>query len=654
MKYRPEIDGLRAVAVIPVILFHAGFSTFSGGFVGVDIFFVISGYLITTIILSEMEQGTFSIINFYERRARRILPALFLVMLFSLLFAWLWLMPSDMKSFSQSLVAVSIFSSNIFFWRESGYWDTASEFKPLLHTWSLAVEEQYYVFFPIFLLVMWRFGKRWIISSFILVTGISFAAAEWGAYHKPSATFYLLPTRGWELAIGAGIAFYFFYRKQIMQNLFSHKLIDEIFGFLGLFMIGYAIFVFDERTPFPSFYSLVPTLGTGLLILFLSDQTLVGRLLSAKPILAIGLISYSAYLWHQPLFAFARHRSLTEPSEFIYAVLIFITISLAYLSWRYVEKPFRTKGLLRRQEIFSFALTISGIFIFIGLTGHFSNGFEGRFATDELSNGLINQRLKVNYGLSETCEGKFTLSVDCRTDDKPEILVWGDSYAMHLVQGIIASNPNAKIVQMTKSACGPFFDISPVTREFPVNWAKGCLDFTEEVRKWIKANDSVKYAVVSSLFSQYISDENKLLLRNGEFDKPNIDFVTKEFVRTLDELKSLGITPVVFSPPPANSMDLGRCLVKAKQYNVALDECDFDIAHMATERKHAYELLDRINRRYRVIRLDKLICDDYMCKSHIGDNWIFRDNGHLSYEGSKTLGEKYSFYELIIENEQDL
>ena len=182
MDYRREIDGLRAIAVVPVILFHAGFETFSGGFVGVDVFFVISGYLITSIILAELEQGKFSIVNFYERRARRILPALFLVMLVCIPFAWLWLLPSDMKDFSQSLVAVAVFASNILFWRESGYFDTAAELKPLLHTWSLAVEEQYYVLFPLFLMLFWRLGKRWILGTLGLVFVASLAVAQWAAY----------------------------------------------------------------------------------------------------------------------------------------------------------------------------------------------------------------------------------------------------------------------------------------------------------------------------------------------------------------------------------------------------------------------------------------------------------------------------------------
>ena len=215
MKYRPEIDGLRAIAVIPVILFHANFQLFSGGYVGVDIFFVISGYLITTIILTEKEQSTFSLINFYERRARRIIPALFFVMFATLPFAWLWLIPSHLDDFSQSLMAVAVFSSNVLFWQETGYWGTANELKPLLHTWSLAVEEQYYVLFPLYLMMMWRFKKRWILGSFLIIAAISLAAAEWSSQHYPIAGFFLLPTRAWELAIGASLAFYFLYRKKI-------------------------------------------------------------------------------------------------------------------------------------------------------------------------------------------------------------------------------------------------------------------------------------------------------------------------------------------------------------------------------------------------------------------------------------------------------
>ena len=207
VKYRAEIDGLRALAVLPVILFHADFELFSGGFVGVDVFFVISGYLITTIIISEMTEGKFSIINFYERRARRILPALFFVMFACIPFAWMWMLPSQMKDFSQSLIAVSLFASNILFWRESGYFDAAAEEKPLLHTWSLAVEEQYYVLFPIFLILAWRFGKNRVFWMIVVIAAISLLLSELGWRKQPAANFYLAPTRAWELFAGSIAAF---------------------------------------------------------------------------------------------------------------------------------------------------------------------------------------------------------------------------------------------------------------------------------------------------------------------------------------------------------------------------------------------------------------------------------------------------------------
>ena len=207
MKYRAEIDGLRALAVVPVIFFHAGFELFSGGFVGVDVFFVISGYLITTILIEDLENQRFSLVNFYERRARRILPALFFVMFVCIPFAWMWMLPSQMKDFSQSLVAVSLFASNVLFWRESGYFDAAAEEKPLLHTWSLAVEEQYYVLFPIFLFLAWRYGKKRVFWMIVAMASISLLLSEWGWRNKATANFYLAPTRAWELFAGSIAAF---------------------------------------------------------------------------------------------------------------------------------------------------------------------------------------------------------------------------------------------------------------------------------------------------------------------------------------------------------------------------------------------------------------------------------------------------------------
>ena len=334
MEYRREIDGLRALAVIPVVFFHAGFQTFSGGFVGVDVFFVISGYLITSIILAEKQAGTFTLINFYERRARRLLPALFVVMFACLPFAWFWLLPGDMQIFSQSLVAVSVFSSNILFWLTSGYFETAAELKPLLHTWSLAVEEQYYLLFPIFILLAWRFGKRWILTILVVVAIVSLLLAQWGSENKPTFTFFMLLTRGWEILAGTFVAFYFDKKNRMPV---SQSLSQSLSAF-GLLLICVAIFLFDKNTPFPSVYTLVPVVGTALIILFANPQTLVGKLLGRNIFVGVGLISYSAYLWHQPLLAFARHRSIEDLNSFFLVVLCVAAFALAYFSWRYVEK----------------------------------------------------------------------------------------------------------------------------------------------------------------------------------------------------------------------------------------------------------------------------------------------------------------------------
>jgi peptidoglycan/LPS O-acetylase OafA/YrhL len=339
MLYRREIDGLRALAVIPVVFFHAGFNTFSGGYVGVDIFFVISGYLITSIIYSEKLEGTFSLVNFYERRARRILPVLFFVLVVCLPFAWLWLLPQDLKKFSGSLAAVVLFISNHFFSNQSGYFDVAAELKPLLHTWSLSVEEQYYLFFPAFILLAWRLGTRWIFGLVFVLTLLSFGVAQLMSISKPSSAFFLLPTRAWELLIGSMTAFYLLTGKKFEGSIPKFQL----GSMLGLCLIIFAIFYFDHKTPFPSFYTLAPTVGTALIILFATPQTWVGKLLGTPFLVSIGLISYSAYLWHQPILAFSRYESIHEFSQFNLILLVLLPFLLAYFSWKFIEIPFRNK-----------------------------------------------------------------------------------------------------------------------------------------------------------------------------------------------------------------------------------------------------------------------------------------------------------------------
>jgi peptidoglycan/LPS O-acetylase OafA/YrhL len=368
IAHRPEIDGLRAIAVVPVILFHAGFQTFSGGFVGVDVFFVISGYLITSIIIKDIDARRFSFADFYERRARRILPALFAMLALCLPFAWAWMLPVDLKAFSVSLASVCLFASNILFWHQANYFDVGSELKPLLHTWSLAVEEQFYIVHPIVMILLARFARR-RLRLFLGASALaSLFLSQYLSVSHPSFNFYWLPTRAWELLAGSLCA----------VTPIKDRPNVNIPGIVGLGLLLVSIVALSDRTPMPSLYGLIPVLGTCLVILFAKQGTYAARLLSFRPIVLIGLISYSAYLLHQPALALARTRALGPLSTSATLALIALVFAAAYLSWRFVEMPWRTRkgsGAIGRNVLAISAATFAIVFMTIGIGGHVTWGY---------------------------------------------------------------------------------------------------------------------------------------------------------------------------------------------------------------------------------------------------------------------------------------
>ena len=421
MKYRREVDGLRALAVVPVVLLHAGFSTFSGGFVGVDIFFVISGYLITNILLRELEGNAFSLLRFYERRARRILPALFFVMLACMPFAYAWMLPDDLKNFGQSLVATSLFSNNVLLALTSGYWDLTSEFKPLLHTWSLGVEEQYYIFFPIALMLMWRFAKKGITPLLWVVLIASLLLAEWGQRVSPTPTFYMLPTRAWEIVMGA-LAAICLSGDTLAKVGHSAR---QALSLLGLMLIACAVLFFGRGHPSPGLSTVVPTLGAVLIILFANEGTVANRILGHRAMVGIGLISYSIYLWHQPLLAFARIYAVDEPSGVVSACLVLASFVLAYLTWRFIEVPTR-RSTLSRRSVFVWSAVGSLAFIAVGLYLNKSYGMPWRVFSPEVKAEDIDKRI---YN-----ERTFKFKNDAFTQPgKKKILVLGNSFGRDFV-----------------------------------------------------------------------------------------------------------------------------------------------------------------------------------------------------------------------------
>ena len=632
MKYRPEIDGVRALAVIPVILFHAGFELFSGGFVGVDVFFVISGYLITTILIEDLENKRFSLVYFYERRARRILPALFFVMFVCLPFAWMWMLPNQIKDFSQSLVAVSLFASNIQFWRESGYFEAAAEMKPLLHTWSLAVEEQYYLLFPIFLVLAWRFGKNRVFWMIVLMSAISLLFSEYSWRNHPTANFYLAPTRAWELFAGSITAF--MVQKNGVQK-------NNLRALIGLAAIIFPIFVYDESTPFPSLYTLVPVMGVMLVILYANNQTLSARILSNKAFVGLGLISYSAYLWHQPLFAFTRIRMFEHPSSTVMSVLCVTSLGLAYFSWKFVERPFRSPNKTSRKFIFASSSVGILSFLVMGLYVHYN-------AKTLIPNYQWADSFAGNHGLGVDCDASILVDfAKCSTKDNPQIAIYGDSHAMHLVDGFGEKvRKNLGLVQMTKSGCSPLLDVAGSDER-----AGDCLAFNRSTIDFLSSNESIRFVIISSAFGLLVNGAD--LNFDGKVftnDAIKREIVKNKFNEIITHLKNSGKTVILFSTTPApssGSINPANCFFKAKKHKYDLSRCNFiqqdryeNFGLYVFDKAHLDSLMK--------VDLTKQICKENICGVEIDNKSVFGRGRHLSKDGTISLSKLFEWDKLVL------
>ena len=473
MLYRREIDGLRAIAVLPVILFHADIKLFSGGFVGVDVFFVLSGYLITRLIVNEIDIGQFSITGFYERRARRILPALFFVMACSLPFAWILLLPSDFVDFSQSVVANPLFIANFLFWAERGYFGVASELKPLIHTWSLSVEEQFYVLFPLVFVLAWK--KTFVLYVLLTIAILGSLTASYliTNLHFDTA-FFLLPTRAWELLIGTSAALLL---RTKLPSIKANKTISDILSFLGLSLIVVAVLFFNNSTPFPGLYALVPATGTWLVIVFAERSHYAKSLLGTPILVFLGLISYSAYLWHQPIFSFYEHSGMPLSGPILYLGLGLLSIFLGFLSWKYVEQPFRDRSFLTRSTIFKLSIGCSAIFIALGSIGYFMKGFPTRYGAEDRK--LLTQFIDA----TDYTQRRFdSLELNKFSDNKKtNLLIIGDSFAKDVVNGVYEHGLNARYEISTvqiNSECGNLFLDFEFTEYIPAKNRARC-DFLD-------------------------------------------------------------------------------------------------------------------------------------------------------------------------------
>lgn len=469
--YRPEIDGLRAAAVVPVVLFHG--KLLDGGFVGVDVFFVISGYLITALLLNDLEQSQFSFAKFYGRRARRILPALLFVLACCMPFAWLLMSAPQISQFNQGLLATLLFVSNIHLWQQpTGYFSQVSEENPLLHTWSLSIEEQYYLAAPFLLLIAWKAGRKPAVT---IALATIFAASLWFsdtiATQNKEANFYLIQSRAWELALGALAA--------MMPRIKAPALSREFLTIAGIAAIAYSIATFDQSTPFPSRWALYPTLGTVAVILF-SHQTRVGSILALTA--PIGLISYSTYLWHQPLFAFAHLYTLERLSVPVVLALALSSFALGFISYKLIEQPLR-----RHASSATFTAIAGGLaaacFAF-AMLGPFKPPLPASvYASLQLHKNFY---ACVDFKNGHNTEGQWYCELS-QSSSKPSFFVFGDSHAVAMEPAFrkAAIESGRQGLFTAFSGCAPLLGIHSYRGDQDI---RNCHDMNRRVLEYAKSH----------------------------------------------------------------------------------------------------------------------------------------------------------------------
>lgn len=634
--YRPEVDGLRAIAVVAVILYHAKWSLFSGGFVGVDIFFVISGYLITTLILSDRSRNEFSFKIFYARRVRRLFPALIVVVVISFLFAWGLMVPEEIKSFGQSVVSISLFSSNLFFWWKTDYFSPLTEEQPLLHTWSLSLEEQFYLIYPLLLLFLCKMKPKKVFIALSFLTVFSFLCSRMLNGNLSSAAFYLLPFRSWELLAGALLAIIPLSRAERIRSIFP----SDLLAFFGLFLIIYSIVVFDKSAAFPSHLTLVPVIGACLVIFFATGHTLSARFFAKRVMVFLGLMSYSLYLYHQPIFAFSRIVYGDELSNINIVLCIAITFFLGFLSWRFVEKPFRLMQLDR-----SVLVVLSGVMALcaLGVAGFlFSTKVDG-FLKSNASNDGLKLLETVEYSPYRSVCHRSDSSVNSIEDfcvyptgSSPSMAVFGDSHGVEPAYAMGESGLFDGVAHFTYSGCGP---VSP-DLDLDVS-SSGCQKWSVQTQKFIASQVTIShvyifYRVVASVCGDH-RNYFPLVPVDCDYD------VLKSLKNTVTLFKSGGkkvtvILQVPELPREAASVLLRSNLTTKNQVVRGVTREWWDKRSALIFSRIKYELGFYAN----VFDPTDIFCNSVDCFLNDSDGIFYFDDDHLSLHGSTYLAKHLS------------
>ena len=545
------------------------------------------------------------------------------------------------------------------FWHQSGYFDTASELKPLLHTWSLAVEEQYYVLFPILIVSTWKFGKRWIFLSLLVISILSFGLAEWTSRTYPGFDFFMLPTRSWEILLGAFTAFYLNRKNRKVL----HHSVDQLISLVGLSLVIYAVYAFNDQTPFPGIYALIPTVGATFIILCATNQTLVGRLLGSQVIVGIGLISYSAYLWHQPILAFARQRSLDQPSNQLLVGLALATGVFSYISWRFIEKPFRNKKIISRQKIFLYGVIGSLFFIVAGLVGYGSGGFPFRF------DSILLDLQKANMGAYEShvkpCWSKIenspTLESACSfgANKPPSFALLGDSHSGALLAELdtLGSAHGVGGVNYSYRSCPPLTTVDPIKA---TDGDRTCSALRKNFFDGITFNSVIPQTIVISARWAALVEKKRFDNEEGgvelgdewiwNFDISGSTYSKAVEINLINSIHSMldsGRRVVLIYPIPEMGWDVPSRLSKIYRVNHSISPPDASTSYsrFLERNKKAYDALDAIGHHQNLIRIkpENILCNTYVkerCIAQLNGVSLYYDNNHLSDAGALLIASQ--------------
>jgi peptidoglycan/LPS O-acetylase OafA/YrhL len=620
-SYRADIDGLRAVAVLLVLAYHIGIYRLRGGFVGVDVFFVISGYLISSIILNELDSSRFSLISFYERRVRRIFPALAVMLAGAAVFAYKFFLPAEFVDFGKSLLAATFSVSNIFFLHQSGYFDAPAAMKPLLHTWSLAVEEQFYLFLPLFLMGIRKFFPNKQRLLILLAAAASFLVSAIGAFRNHDATFYLAHTRAWELLLGTMVTIDLFPR-------ISGALQRNIASLAGLILILIAGLKFNTTTPFPGLAALLPCVGAALIIAAgKSGASLVGQGLSLRPIAFIGTISYSLYLWHWPLIVFQGVDGFLATGlspKLTKLVVAAASLIIATLSWKFVEEPFRGRPFrISRVAVFRFGAVAAVVLLILGTGIVASGGVPSRYPSEAVKVAAFLQNsdavTKAQYRVgscfltSADTYDEFSPASCLRADsNKRNYLLVGDSHAAQLWYGLSSVFPGVNLMQATASGCKPTLEQDRIVDE--------------------KCRRLMDYIFTDFVPSHHI-DTLLIAARWDGGDLPRLE-------HTLNWARDRGMNVVLFGPIVQYDSALPRLLAFSIKRNDPGIASDHRIAY--------YERLDadmakvaEAESGVRYISYFKLLCQKGSCLEYASAGIPLQsDYGHLTGGGSVLIATK--------------